>query len=58
MGLGSSTNGYGRESAPGLWSDLIEMGLVTLHDHPKALMLWVEPSRKGWEAVKALEAAP
>ena len=35
--------------------DLIEMGLVTLHDHPKALMLWVEPSREGWEAVKAME---
>ena len=34
--------------------DLIEMGLVTLHDHPKALMLWVEPSRAGWEALKAL----
>jgi len=28
--------------------DLIEMGLVILHDHPEADMLWVEPSREGW----------
>ena len=33
--------------------DLIEMGLVTLHDdHPQYFTLWAEPSREGWQEVK------